>query len=1628
MHVPRRQKENAVNLISKTYLADFLAAEEPLSAADLAWARMALADATLDRDTLELLCLLLFAQGDIAILAAPVERLLLLYRADGLDVPEQVWRVKGYVDLFRSGILVPPRRAPRTRTLARRVLGFYHAVPPFHTSGYAVRTHELARAAARFGTWDYRHHSRIGYPWDVRGKFGLPADRITRHDGIAYIHDRGSVGSRGSLYSYIQAAPAAIRRAIYTERPAVVHAASAFVNALPALIAARAAGVPFVYEVRGLWEITAAMGSAAWESSDRFRLEKAIETLLVREADGVIAITEGVRRELVARGADPARTVLSPNGISEDSVTALPRDAALAASLGLDPSRPTLGYIGSFVEYEGLEMLIEAAAALWAEGLEFNVLLVGDGPGYRDFNRRLDELGLRGRIALPGRIPHEAVSAHYALIDIAVFPRLPYRVCELVSPLKPLEALLLGKLVIGSSVGGIREIVAHGRNGLIFEAGNREALVAVLRQAIADPDSHAGLRAAAARLVREERSWRSNIQTVEALFETVTADAPGAAAGDTRELTGGQLVTCQVPAADTPGRLDLAFRRRDGSRLVRRIRIPPAGDRLGVIDAVAPAGAVALESVGPQLPGMPPPDLRPLETLTDLAETQVCRVTDIVELDAAGCLAGPVPVVPGTSYGLGLSLLRPASQRDQAIIAITFHGAGRIDRDVVGLAPLSGMPETAYAYVRTDGIRQDVFFRVPEGTDRIGVLLRQWSARKLEPVALASALTLVQTGTTGPDGPVTLHLVPRRVHESRGPARRTPILLGERPVTAAFPTRPGRSHQLQLMLAPVGESTAIPERAAVLAYRFIDTATGAEVRAPGQRYSEKLGSYYGYVQKAGENTVPISVPQGADLIEVSLQRWNAPAGSLACSSDFILQEQGQHRLAIAWNLDQRAINILLFADLNINLVDGSAVWLVSMANALSRLPGSVVHLLLRHPLAGSPFAADLNAIPNCRIIDPLVHLDGRNELASAEMGEIIARLDAEVGGFDHLVVRGFAVNHALSREARLHGRLCPYLTDIPQQPEDLTDALRDRLELILRRSGTVFLQSRWLIDFVAGQFPLHADKLRELPPMIDRPGRLAPLRAGALARARAPQIGRKAIVYAGKLAPEWGILELFEAFDTLRADDPEIELHIIGSKIHNPPENPDFRPTVMRRLLGGDGLTWHGEVDRQAVLEMLPRFAVGWSWRDPEFEERNRELSTKLLEYGQAGLPAVLTATGRYRALLGADYPFLAASPAAALDCLRRVFDGSGAAALAVGRLQEILGRHGIDAVALQALQPVLPARPRRGQTVLLATHDPKFAGDLQARLIAEGYRVIQDPWKGHSQHDEARSTHLLQGADIVFCEWALGNLRWYADHAARGQRVLARLHAQELLTDHLNGLDWERVEKVIFVSEAYRDKGIERFAIPPERTTVIPNAVNMEWFRPDPAGGRRKRLGLLGIVPWLKRPDLAVEILARLLHEEPGYSLSIKGHMPADYSWMRNQPEEMRRYRDLFGRILHDPALAGAVEVDPHGHDTPLWAGRIDVILSTSDRESFHLATAEAAAVGASPVILPWEGADRIYPADWIVPDVAAAVARIRAIAGLDDDARLALRRANSRLVAERFSAAHVTDRIIALLRGGPG
>jgi PEP-CTERM/exosortase A-associated glycosyltransferase len=385
-------------------------------------------------------------------------------------------------------------------------------------SGYSFRTRAIVKAQLARG-WEVacltgpRHAAEYAGPEHVDGiEFHRTLEQPRGPSPLRELRE-------------ISAFRARIEHKIRVWHPDLLHVHSPVLNAIAALPAARRHRVPLVYEIRAFWEDASVGNGTGREGSLRYRLTRALESRAARQADGVVVICQGLKNDLVARGIDSSKITISPNGVDLNLFgQPAPLDPDLALRLGV-AGADVIGFIGSFYDYEGIDDLIAAMPGLVARRPRAMLLLVGGGPMEAKLRAQASGSPVADRIRFAGRVPHDEVERYYGLIDILVYPRKAMRLTDLVTPLKPLEAMAQNRLVAASDVGGHRELIEDGVTGTLFPAGDPESIAAAVDSLFADRSLWDERRQTARAFVERDRNWSSNISRYAPLYQRLTGKA-----------------------------------------------------------------------------------------------------------------------------------------------------------------------------------------------------------------------------------------------------------------------------------------------------------------------------------------------------------------------------------------------------------------------------------------------------------------------------------------------------------------------------------------------------------------------------------------------------------------------------------------------------------------------------------------------------------------------------------------------------------------------------------------------------------------------------------------------------------------------------------------------------------------------------------------------------------------------------------------------------------------------------------------------------------------------------------------------------------------------------------------------
>jgi glycosyltransferase involved in cell wall biosynthesis len=1233
-----------------------------------------------------------------------------------------VQSILGQDRLLESPPFLSPRQ-PNPGYLAEpgRIMYCAHSTGKYNSNGYATRTAGLVEGL-RGHDEDVFVVARPGYPWDVKPDVAAPASRRFERSisGVPHIFNPGPSWTSDRLDHYIADATDIFVREAQKSRTAIVHSASNYVTALPALAAARRLGIPFIYEVRGLWEITELSEKPWWAETDRYRLAVQLETLVAQEADEVFAITGQVRDELVRRGVDRAKISLLPNSVDTAKFKPMPPKLSLRKKLGLPDGSVVIGYAGSLVRYEGVQDLLAATKLVIERGLDARLVIVGDGKQLPELKEIAADLDIVDRVVFAGRVPAEAIPDFVSLFDIMPCPRRQLPVTEMVSPLKPLESMASGKAVVLSDLAPSRDLAGESQErALLCEAGNPQSLADALFRLGSDPDLRTAMGRRARLWTVDERTWSR---------------------------------TGEIAASS-----------------YRRIRTQTA-----------------------------------LNAGSKLKDLKIGLIADHFTLAS---------LTPEADF----VVLRPGSWKQQM-------QADRIDALFV---------ESAWEGV--DGLwHRKVGFYGGEEFETLKELL-SYCNRSSIPTIFWNKEDPVHFNRFR----VTAQYFDHVFTTDADCIRKYEVNAGQRLKTVA----------------------SMPFYAQPLLHNVLPSTR------PYEHVVSYAGSYYGekYPKRSGELARLLSAAKPFGLAVYDRQHLNPdspytfPAG---------LDQFVRGGLSYSETVESYKAHPV---HINVNSVDASPTMFSRRVMEIAASGGAVV--------SGSGLGVE-------RILSDLVPVVQSQEEARLLMSEWMGheKTRARDAWLAYRAVhRGHTAAHRLAYVLRTAGltvrapELPAYAVFIPQPSAELISSL----------------------------------KRQTVPPV----------------RIFAP---------AGRLTPTL-------ATQVIAVQD-----------IH------DARFAAQAADVPFLGVLQNGIDDRTVFEDLLTPISFG-EWASIGYSEEDLAISgLGLAQHGKPdqGLPWIEAVRQQ---------------PEAPDLTLRRPL--------------------------LRSRAPRTPEASRlveaAPQTVLVAGHDLKFAVGLVEELRRSGHTVLFDRWLDHNSHDEAQSVALLEQADTVFCEWALGNTVWYSRNKRPHQQLVARVHSQEIFRPYLKMVDFSNVDRLIFVGQHILDIAARDHGVPAEKSIVIPNAVDVTGLSRDKDESARFNLGFVGMVPAQKHVDKALDVLKRLRETDDRYRLFVKGKQPEDFPWMSSRPVEMQYYEEQRLRIESDVALKGAVIFDPHGNDMADWYANIGVVLSTSDFESFHLTLADGAASGAVPVSLAWPGADQIYPTSWLHADTNAMALYILEVCQYEDEWR---------------------------------
>ena len=390
---------------------------------------------------------------------------------------------------------------------------------PFHISGYTTRTHEILKnlqsVCDSSGKKKLFVLTRTGYPWDRKDSLSVPEEGKLYNivDGIRYDHLKEPRNSKLTVF-YAEAASIEIEKYIIENNISCVHAASNHVNALPALIAAKRLGIPFQYEMRGLWELTRISRCPEFAKSHNFTLGLDLEALVAKNADRVFAISNQLSLYIQKNwGVKAERIRLLPNCADVDRIKPQ-NDAEITDTTSGNENKNsdavTIVYAGSLIVYEGIQTLLRAIQVLvYDKKKQVKLDILGDGEYRKKLEELSSELKLTEYVRFLGRVSPEEAKKKQDNCGLVCIPRDPYEVCQIVPPIKMVEAMAKGKCVIVPDLPVFKDELGEGESGcLFFKSGDYQDLARVLEDNIFDSAGLAEKGRIARQYVISHRQWK----------------------------------------------------------------------------------------------------------------------------------------------------------------------------------------------------------------------------------------------------------------------------------------------------------------------------------------------------------------------------------------------------------------------------------------------------------------------------------------------------------------------------------------------------------------------------------------------------------------------------------------------------------------------------------------------------------------------------------------------------------------------------------------------------------------------------------------------------------------------------------------------------------------------------------------------------------------------------------------------------------------------------------------------------------------------------------------------------------------------------------------------------------------
>ncbi|ENX64520.1 MULTISPECIES: glycosyltransferase [Acinetobacter] len=676
-------------------------------------------------------------------------------------------------------------------------------------------------------------------------------------------------------------------------------------------------------------------------------------------------------------------------------------------------------------------------------------------------------------------------------------------------------------------------------------------------------------------------------------------------------------------------------------------------------------------------------------------------------------------------------------------------------------------------------------------------------------------------------------------------------------------------------------------------------------------------------------------------------------------------------------------NVAIFGDISTNGIDGSSIWLQSISSIFPKDKFNV-YLILRDKINSRIL---LDEIPHVNIIDlfnnPYINKGNENPCSSYELFTILNGLDKKIH-LDHIILRAPRYLKELVSKAenpsykKILSKVDTYFAKLNIYEDDYEqDIIKKALPYISR----VILQTEEMRSYFDYKYPDFIGKVIVLNPIV-------PDFKKSMVKTIQKKIKNPILIYAGKLDKQYYVEDFL---DLLLIDGfNKYQLMYVGSKINSSKLDKSFVGRIKDKLLNSEtcsNFTWIKQLDRKGTIQKVSQASFMLSLRQDVYDTSN-EISTKLLEAMSVGTLPLLKKTAANIRLVGNDYPGFVNTIEEIPTVVDSFVNYPKLYVYWSKKLQEVAKEYSFSNTYKVRLAPFyeqekLIVRPilKEKQKVLIASHDNKFFTRIIDEILKDNNLEVRfDNWNTTLRHDAKKSKELLEWADIILCEWAVGAAVYYSQNKLSHQKLLVRLHRFEITTSQPDLIKFDNVDKMIVVSDYIKDHCIKNYGWLEEKISTIPQYADIDLFDRPKAKSYQYTLGLLGMVPTLKRLDRALDTLEYLRNLDSRYTLRIKSKQPWDIPFVWVKEDEKKYFIEQYQRIENSPILKGGVIFDDYGADVAAWFRKIGWMLSTSDIEGCHTAVAEGMASGAKPVIFDWPGAEDVYREAPIFNDVKLA------------------------------------------------